>query len=267
MAEANITTLQGDEDDDDEDYIPPENDSQEEEDIPESMGLDENEVGLSRISAKRQRAVDDAFDKMFVATDGNLDFSEWKPQARKRVKINYHEALKQHQFRILADLFGPTAAAKLIRTAKAVAAQYSSKAPAKFEVSRFETSQPATVNEPKFKVFAGQRIPVEQDPNQKSVVKDATSALVPQIPKTQGGLDTLLENLAGPAKISTIVKTSSDWEVFKQKQGSDMKESLETKAQGSQAYLQRKDFLDRVDQRRFEHEKARRDLDRAARGK
>lgn len=46
-----------------------------------------------------------------------------------------------------------------------------------------------------------------------------------------------------------------------------MNEELEKKAQDKDAFLVKKDFLQRVDLRRFEHEKAERDLQRASRDK
>ena len=50
-----------------------------------------------------------------------------------------------------------------------------------------------------------------------------------------------------------VAKTSSDWDQFKEKSG--MNEELEKKAQDKDAFLVKKDFLQRVDLRRFEHEK------------
>jgi len=79
-----------------------------------------------------------------------------------------------------------------------------------------------------------------------------------------GGVDKLLKDLSGPTKLSTISKTSSDWETFKSDTG--LGERLEEQAQGKDAYLNRKDFLDRVDQRRFELERRQRDAERAKRG-
>jgi len=42
---------------------------------------------------------------------------------------------------------------------------------------------------------------------------------------------------------------------------------LESRAEGNEAFLVKKDFLDRVDHRKFELEKQERDRERASRGK
>ena len=82
------------------------------------------------------------------------------------------------------------------------------------------------------------------------------------------GVDNLLTELSKPEKLSTISKTSADWDLFKAKNAdSELKEQLESKAKGKEAYLVKKDFLARVDNRRFELEKAQRDRERARRGK
>ena len=55
-----------------------------------------------------------------------------------------------------------------------------------------------------------------------------------------------------------------DWEQFKDDSG--LGETLEAAAQGNRAYLKKQDFLNRVDQRTFQLEKAERDKERAKRG-
>jgi len=67
------------------------------------------------------------------------------------------------------------------------------------------------------------------------------------------GIDSLLSQIKGPQKISTMTKTDADWEVFKDHAG--LEEELKKKAEGKDAFLVKKDFLDRVDVRKFEKEK------------
>jgi hypothetical protein len=75
-------------------------------------------------------------------------------------------------------------------------------------------------------------------------------------------LDSVLQQLAGPKKQNTIEKTNNDWESFK---GTDkaLQDDLEKTAQSKDAYLVKQDFLQRVDQRRFEIERTERDHERA----
>lgn len=81
-------------------------------------------------------------------------------------------------------------------------------------------------------------------------------------------MDNLLTELSKPEKLSTVAKTSADWDLFKSKNAdATLKEQLESQALGNDAYLVKKDFLNRVDTRRFEKEKAERERERAKRGK
>ena len=82
------------------------------------------------------------------------------------------------------------------------------------------------------------------------------------------GVDNLLSELSRPDKLSTIAKTTADWDLFKAKNAdATLKEELENKARGNEAYLAKKDFLSRVDNRKFELEKAGRDRERVKRGR
>jgi hypothetical protein len=83
-----------------------------------------------------------------------------------------------------------------------------------------------------------------------------------------GGVDDLLAEISKPEKLSAISKTSADWDLFKAKNAdATLGEQLENKARGNEAYLVKRDFLTRVDGRRFELEKAERDRERTKRGK
>lgn len=79
-----------------------------------------------------------------------------------------------------------------------------------------------------------------------------------------GGVDQLLEDLKGPAKITTVGQSSAAWDSFKDDTGLGQK--LEEHAQSKEAYLNRQDFLTRTDHRTFEVERRQRDRDRAKRG-
>ena len=79
------------------------------------------------------------------------------------------------------------------------------------------------------------------------------------------GLDSLLQELNGPGKLSTVAKTSHDWDTFKTEAG--VEEEIDKQAQGKNAYLHKQDFLQRVDQRKFVSEKQERDAQRSKRGK
>jgi hypothetical protein len=84
----------------------------------------------------------------------------------------------------------------------------------------------------------------------------------------RGGVDDLLAEMSRPEKLSVASKTSADWDLFKAKNADTaLGDQLESKARGNDAFLVKRDFLTRVDHRRFELERADRDRERAKRGK
>ena len=77
-------------------------------------------------------------------------------------------------------------------------------------------------------------------------------------------LDNVLEQIAGKKKMNTVEKSSNDWEGFKETDKT-LQDDLERTAQSKNAFLVKKDFLNRVDQRKFELEKVERDRERSRR--
>jgi hypothetical protein len=95
-------------------------------------------------------------------------------------------------------------------------------------------------------------------------ITSATATITTRGPRKKGGLDNLLSQISRPDKLSTMSKTAADWDMFKST-NVDLATKLEDTAMGNEAYLVKKDFLNRVDTRQFELEKAQREKERAAR--
>ncbi|CAN9499064.1 unnamed protein product [Ophioblennius macclurei] len=73
--------------------------------------------------------------------------------------------------------------------------------------------------------------------------------------KRQPGLSGLLGRIGGKKpKMSTLEKSKMDWDAFKCEEG--ITEELAIHNRGREGYVERKNFLDRVDHRQFELEKA-----------
>jgi len=72
------------------------------------------------------------------------------------------------------------------------------------------------------------------------------------------GLDSLVASMKEPKKVSTMEKTSIDWDSFKEKEGIED----ELKQYTKDGYLEKQEFLTRMDHKRFEIEKAERDRQR-----
>ncbi|XP_028304510.1 craniofacial development protein 1 [Gouania willdenowi] len=73
--------------------------------------------------------------------------------------------------------------------------------------------------------------------------------------KRPAGISTLLGHIGGKKpKISTLEKSKMDWDAFKSEEG--ITEELAIHNRGRDGYVERKNFLERVDHRQFEREKA-----------
>lgn len=269
---------------DDEDYVPgldPDEGvpSDDENDINSTLQREEATTGPT-LSITKQKAVDDAFNELFGYnyTKSATDKSKSKLPAKGKRAL-------QKQKNILSSIFGKTSSSKLMSSSKATAALARPKA-SSGGIMRLEKRVIKEV-----KRFAGQEISVEkvvmvpifigpgdggsnssqvaqngESTNKESIESSNTAAAL--APKAKKGLDNLLSEMSRPEKLSTISKTSTDWDLFKSKNADEaLKEQLESRAEGNDAFLVKKDFLDRVDHRRFELEKQERDRERASRGK
>ena len=252
-------TAAADSDEEDEDYVPPAEGESDDEgaDGGTSGAKVDDDVGRPRLPDHKQRAVDEAFESLFGKPPPAAT-----PSAKKGKKkaAKSKKAMKKKK-NLLASMFGSSAAGRLVSTSAAVT---------KADTDSRKRDRPLQGLEKKVvtetKVFAGKEIEVARTVvGPTGAAAASAGAKGPPPPSAPGGIDAVLANLGGPQKLSTVAKTSSDWDTFKDKTGLD--EELEEKAKGKDAYLVKKDFLDRVDQRTFEVEKAGRDRERAARGR
>ncbi|KAM7396114.1 hypothetical protein PAMP_019182 [Pampus punctatissimus] len=73
--------------------------------------------------------------------------------------------------------------------------------------------------------------------------------------KRQTGMSSILNRIGGKKqKMSTLEKSKMDWDAFKSEEG--ISEELAIHNRGKEGYVERKNFLERVDHRQFELEKA-----------
>eukprot|EP00978_Attheya_sp_CCMP212_P025841 scaffold83967_cov58-Attheya_sp.AAC.3 len=267
-----------DSDEDDEDYVPVAADSDDEDaGANTTTALDASENGTA-LSVAKQHAVDDAFSSLFgvgasssstSGADAKIKNNHDGEKTSTKTKKAGKKALRKKK-KLLAQMFGKSGASKLLSTSKGVAS-------AADESTRNRGPLPVMTRNvvTEVKKYAGQEIKVQRTVLEPVVgtstsSKPSSSDETPHTnnnganKKQGGGLDQLLNDISGPQKISTVMKTSTDWDQFKEKSGLD--EDIEKKAQGKDAYLVKKDFLTRVDLRRFEQEKTDRDKKRAAAG-
>ena len=214
------------------------------------MQVEENETPL--LSPAQKRSVDEAFQELFGYAWGT---SFQLP--RKRTKQDKNANL-------LIQVLGPIRAARILQTGASMGRPMKRRRP-DVQASQKSTipssSVTPTISQPQqqqyeTKLFAGKMIQVAVQPGATSKTAESTSS--------KAGIDSVLQQIAGPSKISTVAKTSADWDSFKTETG--LEAELEKKAQGKDAFLVKQDFLTRVDNRKFELEKEDRNRERAKRG-
>lgn len=263
------------------DQVPPNNDESDDSDedyVPEpdaETGIGDHDQHVDEhdsvqvdapLSEAKRKAVDEAFDSLFGTSK-----KRQKNDNALLTGVKKKGKLSSKKKKLLANIFGKNAAEDLLSSASGLNKKGKKKrkdidgmSDEKLRVLMNGVKQQK--RETEVKRFAGQDVRVEvasASMNGKaSKTKVATDATASAQPKA-GGLDKVLSELSGPQKISTVTKTSSDWDQFKDKHGLD--DELQKKAQDKDAYLVKKEFLQRVDLRRFEHEKADREVKRAAR--
>lgn len=258
MAAEDETKNEEDEEEDDEDYNPAEDMQVEDEaDLQPALADDDaygstNGIPPCMLSESKRKAVDAAFEELFGYSFG----TQFLPK-RRRVgddAAGGAPATSRNED-ILISIFGPTAAAKILATSNTVT---------KIQVKRAPLPSKMVTTFTEEKQYAGQTIRVTRKMNSSQAAAAASKgdAGGEDNPK---GLDSLLQALNGPGKMSTVAKTSADWDNFKTDAG--VEDEIEKQAQGKNAYLHKQDFLKRVDERRFVDEKGKRDQERTKRGK
>ncbi|KAL7525270.1 hypothetical protein ACHAWF_001284, partial [Thalassiosira exigua] len=228
------------------------------------------------------RAVDDAFLDLFGHSYDAGPLPRESSQAKSLDKIPAKASQTRKRTRsVLSSIFGPRSSRRLLSRSKFAADGARPKPATGRGMIRLERRVVAEV-----KRFAGQEIEVKkvvvvpvmagdegedgedgEGEGKGAAEEGAARSTTKPPPAAVKGVDRLLEEMSRPEKLSTITKTSADWDLFKAKNSASLKEELEDRAEGKEAYLVKKDFLDRVDRRRFELEKAERDRGRAKRGK
>jgi hypothetical protein len=235
-------------DEEDEDYVPPANDIDDDDAKDASLEVSDDPI-VSKLSYTQQKSVDDAFAELFGVSKSTSSTASNKVGLVKKAPKS-KKAMKKKK-NILSEIFGGSSiASKLMETSSSVIESDQSKQ-RKDHLPKIEKTEVKEV-----KMFAGQAVEVS-----RSVISSgnpaADNTIVQQ--KTKG-IDAVLSQISGPQKITTVDKTSMDWDSFKDKTG--IEEELRQKAEGKDAYLVKQEFLQRVDLRKFEQEKAQRERER-----
>eukprot|EP00554_Chaetoceros_debilis_P010157 CAMPEP_0194106830 /NCGR_PEP_ID=MMETSP0150-20130528/6807_1 /TAXON_ID=122233 /ORGANISM="Chaetoceros debilis, Strain MM31A-1" /LENGTH=269 /DNA_ID=CAMNT_0038795083 /DNA_START=144 /DNA_END=953 /DNA_ORIENTATION=- len=249
-------------------------DSEEDEDyVPTAASDDEGDLATAPSSAaealsknptlsqSKRKKVDDAFSELF-GKPYQAPASE-RTKGNKKSKPKSKKAMKKKK-RILSEIFGGSGlASKIIETSSAVTDHDMA---IRSQRQEGALKQAAKTEVKEMKMFAGQMMEISRTVAGSGSGSGSGSGHQKggetQSKPKPAGIDAVLSKINGPQKITTIDKTNVDWENFKDKTG--MEEELKKKAEGKDAYLVKKDFLNRVDARKFEQEKTERERKRAS---
>ncbi|CAM9342820.1 unnamed protein product [Chrysoparadoxa australica] len=233
--------------DSDSDFAPDANEDNEEEDVVEK----DSGLGGGIKGFKRDK-INSLWDEMNSADQVELAAkSAAKAGAGKGKKAKKKKLVSKKAGKVLEGIFGKGAAKSLVAKASASKARADEMGP----VGAFKAPKQVEITE--VKKFAGREIAVTRKVVEGSAEEAAAKAK--ESKKKQGGLDGVLAAMNAPKAISTVDKSSMDWDKFKQEEGLEGELALVTKGGG---YLNKQDFLLRCDNRQFEQE---RDARQAAR--
>ncbi|CAM9681853.1 unnamed protein product [Ectocarpus sp. 12 AP-2014] len=237
-----------DSEEDDSDYVQDEaaGDDEEEDEVEEP----EDTMGVATSDRQRSK-IDDIWASMNAsgadatappAGGSGIRLAEGKgKKATKKKKKANKKANK-----VLAGIFGKKAASDIVSGAgkgKRRAGAGAGEGAARKKL--LAASRKVEVTE--VKKYAGKDIVVKRKVTAGSAEHVAAAGA-----KKHGGLDNVLAALDGPKSISTVTKSSMDWETYKAAEG--IEGDMEQATKDGKGYLNKQDFLQRCDVRKFETE-------------
>ncbi|CAH0546959.1 unnamed protein product [Brassicogethes aeneus] len=262
----NIADLQDDSDTSDEDYVPGEKAEEVPSEVdsdgePEDQLSDPENVETRGLKRKRKIKKTKKKSKKEFQESGTSTETETKTKVNEDVK-------KKVEDDIWADFMKDTGFqsrdSRLSGTSQPTKLEVPSCKP---EMKQTETkkSHPETVKITQIFEFAGEEVKVE-----KHVPVDSAEARLCQpsnsnsqktpVRSSLSGISSVLSQLGKKAKISTLEKTKLDWDSYKKQE--NIEEELQNYNKGKDGYLDRQDFLERADHRRFEIEREIRTIER-----
>jgi hypothetical protein len=263
---------------------PDKNDANEHEDTDTRMMESRNTAD----EAQPAVAVDQAFQELFGYSWGTAFYFDSHDCHSTGSKHSKHSTLARSQ-RLLVHMLGPTAAAQIWREMTTASDGTANNDHHSSTSTSGAVVQRATVNiksnkptvhrkQQHYKQAAAAVVPLPTrgaaatitatatNPQSQMNMTTASSTTTATSATAATGVDQLLDQIAnGDGKVTVTTKTAADWENFKDTTG--LQDKLQQAATGKQAYLQRQDFLQRVDHRKFDLEKQERNQERSKRGK
>ena len=265
-----MRALSDDSDTDDSDYDPTKDTTRGKDDSDDEGDTKPKDEVLKDISYLRKRKANDLWDELNASDRADTEAVMSKSKlGLGNIKDNKSNKKKKRNFAkvksVLAGIFGNTQAITLIDKTKTSSTSSGGKGGGEASSEKLKEAIRQSVKsvQKKQKVeetrkFAGQNVVI-----QRSVLSsEATSKPSAANTAPVSSLDKALAAIKGPESVSTVAKSGADWDNFKEKEG------LEDELQVAQkeGFLTRKEFLERVDYRKFEQERDQRLREQAMRG-
>jgi len=197
-------------------------------------------LGTSSMSRKRAEEVWLAMNAMETA------------RPREAIMSHLHAAAKAPRVKKLRAMDPMLAAALKAPCASGDAADASGDARKVAQDALLETSTTRVETQVK---YGGQMVNISREIQTKQAMLDSARAA------KQSGLDRLVVGLQARKGISTVTKSSADWDTYKHEH--KLQDELADAPQ--KGFVEKTDFLSRVDDRQFEIERAQRERERVQR--
>ncbi|CAH1105087.1 unnamed protein product [Psylliodes chrysocephalus] len=255
----NVADLQ-DSDSSDEDYIP----NEKVDDVPSEIDEDDpiSDEETNQKSKRKGKAANRLKRREIIKEEAKETNKAVNKEEKNNVDDLWADFIKDTGFKSKTDV-------------KSNLAEPESDKPKQTKLNNSENSTVVTKNpHDKVKVtqifeFAGEEVRVEKEVRADSAEARLLSEKQPSHSNSSkrsaglSGIGSVLSQLSKKPKITTLEKTKLDWDSYKRDHS--IEEELETHNKGKDGYLERQDFLQRTDLRRFEIEKSIRDVERSKR--
>lgn len=271
-----MRALSDDSDTDDSDYDPTKDTTRDKDDSDNENDKKPQDEILKDISYLRKRKANDLWEELNASDRADTEaqigksrrfgFAKKTGDGTEKKNTRKKKANSAKVKSVLAGIFGNTQATTLIEKTETSS---SSGGGGRGEKASSEEMKEAIRQSVKLvqkkqkveetKKFAGQNVVI-----QRSVMSSETKSkpVATHSNAPASSLDKALAAIKGPESVSTVAKSGADWDNFKEKEG------LEDELQVAQkeGFLTRKEFLERVDYRKFEQERDQRLREQAIRG-
>lgn len=231
--------------------------------IQQSAKLAESEEREYFTLKTKQNAVDDAFASLF-GDNFNKPSEKSNKKTDKKSIPNHMKKTKmssKRKFDMINEIFGGT----WIGTCPEERKQWNHCNRSTLHTKSKKSEGISTIHSEAIIIKKNNDNPIDSTSSNESLKKKhiyISDSMIRRTGKEKAsGIDYILSQIRGPTKINTITKTSHDWDHFKERNSLD--EELKQNSEGRYAYLLKKEFLEKVDLRRYELEKQNRENIRA----